>query len=266
MKTTKAKALQAVHLFLTCQIRRPQSYVGTLLAFLLLSCGSPAQQRKMAPRPAELIQNASTYLNRFVEVEIVEPLYGPSTPEELAKVEYGQVEIRIPEGMNGRVSLVPEAFKVNDPNRYRHKFDRVIESPLRVKGEFLQDDEMSTSEHRPVYVIRVSSVEPIVVAPSEKVTSLKDIKADPSAWDRRQIVYEGVYENRFEVSALDKEIWLEPTRKATIIGQPRTSTSGLQSNQVRVTGILFARPDARYGHLGGYRFQILANKIEYLAR
>lgn len=257
---------KALHLRFAHRIFRPQSFVGTLLAFLVLSCGSPEQQRKMAPRPAELIENPSTYLNQSVEVEIFEPLYGPSSPEELARVEYGQLEIRIPEGMSGHVSLVPLAFKVNDPNRYRHKFDHVIESPVRVKGEFLKDDEMSTSEHRPVYVIRVTTVEPIVLRTSEKVTSLKDIKTDPSAWDRKQIVYEGVYENRFEVSALDKEIWLEPTRKATIIGQPRDSTPGLQSNRMRVTGILFARPDARYGHLGAYKFQILASKIEYLAR
>ena len=68
---------------------------------------------------------------------------------QLARLEYGQVEIRIPEGLNGRLSLVPQAFRMNDPNRYRQKFDRVIESPVRVRGEFLSDDEMSKAQRRP---------------------------------------------------------------------------------------------------------------------
>jgi len=34
-------------------------------------------------------------------------------------------------------------LKVNDPNRHRHKFNQVIESPLRVRGEFLKDDELT---------------------------------------------------------------------------------------------------------------------------
>ena len=244
------------------QILKPQK-LGMLVALLLLSCGSPAQSQKKRLHPTELIENANTFLNQSVDVEILEPLYGPSSPAELARVEYGQVEIRIPEGMSGRVSLVPEAFKGNDPNRYRHKFDRVFESPVQVRGEFLKDEEMSSSEHRPVYVIRVSSVEPIVLGSPEKVSSLNEIKADPARWDRKQIVYEGIYQNRFEVSALD-EIWLEPALKATIIGQPLDTTPSMQSNRVRVTGILFSRPGAHYGHLGGYKFQILASKIEYL--
>ena len=241
---------------------KPQCCLGTMLALLLLSCGLPAQSRKNRQQPTELVENANAFLNQSVDVEIFEPVYGPSTAAELARVEYGQVEIRIPEGASGRVSLVPEAFKTNDPNRYRRKFDRVVESPVRVRGEFLKDDEMSNSEHRPVYVIRVSSVEPIVLGPPQKVT-LGEIKANPAQWDRKQVVYEGVYQNRFEVSALD-EIWLEPTAKATIIGQPRDTTPSTQANRVRVTGILFSHPGAHYGHLGGYKFQILASKIEYL--
>src|SRR5258705_7624316 len=113
------------------RILRVQSYLGAILSLLLLSCGLPAQPRKSVVRPIELIENATNFLNRSVEVEILEPLYGSSRPEDLARAEYGQVEIRIPEGMSGRGSLVPEAFKVNDPNRYRHKFNQVIESPIR---------------------------------------------------------------------------------------------------------------------------------------
>jgi hypothetical protein len=231
-----------------------------LVLVLILSCGLPAQTRKNPLRPWDLIDNADAYLNQTVDVEILEPLYGPSKPEDLARTEYGQVEVRFPEGMSGSLSLVPAAYKANDPKRYRNKFDRVIESPVRVKGELLRDDEMSSSTHRPDYVIRVLSMEPIVLGPAHKVASMNDIKNDPAQWDRKQIVYEGIYATGFEVSALD-EMWLDTTLKTEIV---KSGSMGSHANRVRVTGILFARPGAHYGHLGGYKFQLTASKIEYL--
>jgi len=212
-------------------------------------------------RPSELIENANNYLNQTVELEIVEPLYGPSKPEDLARVEYGQVRVRIPDGLNANLSLVPAAFKATDPNRYRNKFDRVIESPIRVKGELLKDDEMSKATRAPVYVVRVLSMEPLVMGPPQKVASLDVIKADPAKWDRKQIEYEGIYQTGFEVSALDGDIWLETAPNTKII---KPGNVGSHANRVRVTGILFARPGALYGHLGGYKFQLTASKIEYL--
>ena len=228
---------------------------------LVVSCGLPGQTKKNPLRPSELIENANNYLNQTVELEIVEPLYGPSKPEDLARVEYGQVQVRIPEGGNGTLSLVPQAFKATDPNRYRNKFDHVIESPLRVKGELLKDEEMSKATHRPVYVVRVLSMEPLVMGPPQRVASLDVIKADPVQWDRKQIEYEGIYQTEFEVSALDRDIWLETAPNTKIIKQGNV---GEHANRVRVTGLLFARPGARYGHLGGYKFQLTASKVEYL--
>ena len=104
-------------------------------------------------------------------------------------------------------------------------------------------------------------MEPIVLASPEKV-SRQDLNSNPARWDRKHIVYEGVYRRGFEISGLD-EIWLETSPNPTILNKPGEST-GLSSNKVRVTGILFARPGARYGHLGGYKFQMTASKIEYL--
>ena len=231
-----------------------------LLVAMILSCGLPAQTRKNPLRPSELIENASTYLNQTIDLEILEPLYGPSKPEDLARAEYGQVEVRIPEGMNGTVSLVPAAFKPTDPNRYRNKFERVIESPIRVKGELLSDDEMSKATHRPFYVVRVLSVEPVEMGTPHRIDSLNVIKSDPAQWDRKQIVYEGIYRTGFEASALD-EIWLDTGPNTKII---KAGSVASQANRVRATGILFARPGAHYGHLGGYRFQLTASKIEYL--
>jgi len=227
---------------------------------MVLSCGLPAQTRKNPLRPSELIENADRYLNQTVDLEILEPLYGPSRPEDLARAEYGQVEVRVPEGTGGTLSLVPAAFKATDPNRYRNKFDRVIESPVSVKGELLSDDEMSKATHRPAYVVRVLSMKPIVMGPPQRIASLDVIKTDPAQWDRKQILYEGIYQTGFEVSVLD-EMWLDTAPGTQII---KSGTVGSQANRVRVTGILFARPGAHYGHLGGYRFQLTASKIEYL--
>ena len=231
-----------------------------LLVVMVLSCGLPAQTRKNPLRPSELIENADRYLNQTVDLEILEPLYGPSRPEDLARAEYGQVEVRVPEGTGGTLSLVPAAFKATDPNRYRNKFDRVIESPVSVKGELLSDDEMSKATHRPAYVVRVLSMKPIVMGPPHRIASLDVIKTDPAQWDRKQILYEGIYQTGFEVSVLD-EMWLDTAPGTQII---KSGTVGSQANRVRVTGILFARPGAHYGHLGGYRFQLTASKIEYL--
>ena len=57
------------------------------------------------------MEKPDNYLNQTVDVEILEPLYGPSRPEDLARAEYGQVEVRFPEGMSETLSLVPAAFK-----------------------------------------------------------------------------------------------------------------------------------------------------------
>ena len=231
-----------------------------LLVLVILSCRLPGQTRKNPLRTLELIENANTYLNQTVDLEIVEPLYGPSKPEDLARAEYGQVVVRVPEGMSGSLSLVPSAFKATDPNRYRNKFDLVIESPVRVKGELLKDEEMSKATRGPAYVVRVLSTEPLELGPPQRIASLDVIKADPAQWDRKQILYEGIYQTRFEVSSLDG-MWLETFPNAKII---KPASVGSQANRVRVTGILFARPGGHYGHLGGYQFQVTASKIEYL--
>jgi hypothetical protein len=48
--------------------------------------------------------------------------------------------------------------------------------------------------------------EKLILAPPHKIQSLNDIKADPAHWDRKQIIYEGTYQHRFEVSALERNI------------------------------------------------------------
>src|SRR4030095_588617 len=119
-------------------------FIGTFFLSLFLglamSC-SGAPQGLL--RPADLIAAPQKYFHQTVEVEIVDPLSGPPTPEALARAEYGKVSVDMPDARFVDFSLVPAAFRVEDPNRYKLKFDRVIQGPIRVKGEFLSDEEMS---------------------------------------------------------------------------------------------------------------------------
>jgi hypothetical protein len=214
-------------------------------------------------RPTDLLEHPGRYLDRAIEVAIVEPLGGPATPEALAAAEQGQVEVFVPDAGGNTLVLVPGAYRQGDPRRFRHKFDRVLAAPLRVRGELLLDDEMAKARRRPYHVIRVSSLEPLVPGPATVVRSLAEIAADPARWDRRLVVYEGSYRRGFEVSALDGEIWLRTDQRTAVVGGSVPS-GGLVGRRVRVTGFLFARSGARYGHLGGYRFMLSATRLELL--
>jgi len=214
-------------------------------------------------RPGDLVADPTKYLNKSVELDIVEPLRGPSTPEALSSISYGQVHVDIPDEGLTEFGLVPAAFKTEDPNRFKKKFERVITGPVRVKGEFLEDPEMAKSMRRPYYVLRVVSIEPLALESPVAVRSLEEIRTDSTKWNRKFITYEGTYESLFETSALDKDIWVS-FQNPQIIGQPSKETNGKRVDRVRVTGFLFAKPGARYGHLGGYPFEILVSKLEYL--
>ncbi len=243
-----------------------RTFIGTFLSLSLLYFGFVgASAASLALKPADLIAAPNNYLNRTVEVEIIDPLSGPPTPEALARAEYGKVAVEMPDARFVDLSLVPPAFRLEDPNRYKKKFDRVIQGPIRVKGEFLSDEEISKSLHRPVFLIRVASWEPLAPEAPVTVRSLSEIKADPARWDHKRIVYEGVYENRFEVSALDKEIWLSFGRNVELLGKPAGPEGmGVRRDKVRVTGVLYSKPGLHFGHLGGYPYEIVASKVEYL--
>jgi len=233
--------------------------------FLGASCSSGGPAAAAGPlRPGDLLAAPNQYLNRSVEVEIVDPLYGPSTPQALAAVEYGQVRIDMPDARGSELSLVPAGFRVGDPNRYKKKFNQVLTSPLRVKGDFLSDDEIAKSMHRPSYVIRVASWEPVAQEAPISVHSLTELQSDPARWDRKRIVYEGNFESRFEVSALDHEIWLSYEPNTEVVGKPNDPPGTSKIYRVRVTGRLFSKSGISYGHLGGYRFELVASKLEFL--
>ena len=236
---------------------------GLLLATLLFPVMLNATEKAL--RPSDLLASPANYLNREVEIDVVEPLYGPSSPVALAAAQYGQVEIMIPDAHGAELDMVSASWKAGDPNRYRHKFDQVLVSPLKVRGQFLIDEELSQQYKKPRYVLRVSGFEPLALPAPQTLRSIAELKANPAHWDRKMVTYEGVFVQSFEVSSLDKEIWLSFRPKTEFLNQqPATPGKGGASYRVRVTGILFAKPGARYGHLGGYPYELVASKVEFL--
>lgn len=239
-------------------MRTPLPLFGSLGGFVLVAAQVLAGSDPRAPvRPGDLLAEAPALIGHRVQVDIVESLIGPSTPERLATAEYGQVRVSVPEG--GELSLVPAAFRLDDPDRYRHRFDRVLLSPLRVRGELLEDPELLRGERRS-YVIRVEAIEPLALPAPIRVASVDELLADPARFDRATIEIEGTHETRFEVSALEGKIWLSRTADAKVLGAPKP---GAPSHRVRVVGTLFSKPGAHYGHLGGYPLMLLAREIEY---
>ncbi|MFN7940234.1 MAG: hypothetical protein U0X73_01435 [Thermoanaerobaculia bacterium] len=242
---------------------RSAAFFATALHAAVLAAGPAGGAAGVAPAPLRadrLVEQVDRHLGQMVEIDIVEPLSGPSTPEQLARVEFGQVRVEIPDASGAQLSLVPRTFRLDDPNRYRQRFDRVLASPLRVRGDLLEDPELKAGKRRAL-VLRVESVTLLPPAPVVKVASVAELLADRERFDRATIELEGDYASRFEVSALAGEIWLEAAPGAKVLGTP---SHGFGTRRVRVVGTLFAKPGARYGHMGGYAMLLVAREIEYL--
>jgi hypothetical protein len=229
-------------------------------ALLVLGASAVAGAEPTHLRPLDVLAD-STLVGKNVEVDVVEPLAGPTTAEQLARSEYGQLEVRIPEGGAGELALVPASWTPDDANRFRRKFDRLLIAPLRVRGTLLRDAPMSDASHHPYLVLRVASAEPLDLGPSEPFTDISRVAAEPARWDRRSIRYEGDLRSGFELSTLDGKIWLELAPGATVLHAPSATTG---AHRVRASGVLFARPGARYGHLGSCAYLLLAHRLEYI--
>lgn len=226
---------------------------------VLISCAVTAHKVEAQELTTSQILSApDRYVNRPVELVIVEQLRGPASAQALAALEYGQVRVDVPDGGPYDLSLMPSTFRLDDPNRYKKKFDRPLASPLKVRGVLLLDPELT---HRKSYVIRVTSYEVVSPPAPRPVRSLAEIDADPLKWDRQRIVYEGTYENGFEVSTLDRRIWLEFSRTADRVNAPSRLAG---KHRVRITGYLYAKPGAGYGHLGACAYELIADRIEFL--
>ena len=193
---------------------------------ILCVCAAWADESATRSRlgPGDVIESADSHLGRTVVVDVVEPLSGPSSPEALARLEYGQVRINVPDARGGELSLVPEVFRLADPDRYKKKFDRVLVSPLRLRGELLEDSELSRPGRRAL-VLRVLAIEPLELPPPIRVAAVEEILADRERFDRAVVEIEGDYESRFEVSRLAGKIWLSSYPDAEIVNPPATRQS-----------------------------------------
>jgi hypothetical protein len=97
----------------------------------------------------------------------------------------------------------------------------------------------------------------VVERPLQKAT-LRDVAARPRAFDGAHVVIEGHYENWFEVSALEKDVWLSGD-----CGQTRAEREGW-GGRVRAQGWLFTR-ERGFGHGSQYRYLLLVDQCTPLA-
>jgi hypothetical protein len=201
-----------------------------------------AQPARTPLRPLDLVRSPEQFLNLAVEVEIVERLNGVGGDP------HAQLCVSMPEAFPCVLSLIAPA---------------PLSSPVRVRGEFRRDDSLTREMRQPGYVIRVSSAEPLPEEVPARVASVAELLAQMERFDRRRIIIEGTWLKGFETSTLDGEIWVHVGADVETVGKPRKKNDG-RGNRVRLTGLLFARPGSRYGHMGSAAMSILASKVEYL--
>jgi hypothetical protein len=199
----------------------------------------------LAARPGEILEHPEKYAGHAVDLTVVEPLRGPATDDQRTRADYGYYEVTVPEGPNGTLDLVPEEFRLEDEARYRARFEHVVAPPLRIRGEVLHDPGMPT----PTYVVRVHSVMPIQFGPPVHISAATGL-GDDGHFDRRLVEIEGEYRQAFEVSAIGKDIWVST-------GNYRPGAIGAPASPASHVGVLFAKKGAHYGHLGGYRYELI---------
>jgi hypothetical protein len=219
---------------------RPTAACACALTLLCLLASAETPERPL--RPSDLLESPQRFLNHAVEVEIVERLNGVGGDPR------AQLCVSLPEMFPCVLSLVAPA---------------PLTAPVRVRGEFQKDDTLTREMGQPGYVIRVSSAEALPAEEPIPVASVADLLAQRERFDRRRIVIEGTWRRGFEISDLDGEIWVN-AGGAEVVGTPKKKEGSGFGNRVRLTGLLFARPGSRYGHMGGAAMSLLASKVEYL--
>lgn len=204
----------------------------------------------------EVMKEPTKWANKTIDVIVVEPLNGPKTLENLRQATYGQVPVSLVDHRGSDLALVPREWTPESPTRYRTGFDRVLTSPLHVTGELLEDRELSRKGH-PSWVLRVKTIEAATLEPPVRVNTIEEL----ARYDRRAVIYEGTYTAGFERSFLDGKIWLSVYDAATSAKVPRNDKV---PRRVRATGIVFAQPGQRYGHMGSGLYELIATELEDL--
>jgi hypothetical protein len=209
------------------------------------STPGPLQPAALAARPEELLEHPEKYVGHVVDLTVVEPLRGPETEETRLTGEYGFYAVDVPEGHDVSLDLVPPGFQLADDARYKARFDHVMTPPLRVRGEVLRDPRMPT----PTLVVRVASAVPVDLGAPVHIADVAAL-GEGGRFDRKSVEIEGEIRHGFEVSAIGAEIWVSSARY-------RPGAFPVPVSPTAHAGILFAKKGARYGHLGGYRYELV---------
>lgn len=86
--------------------------VGILVGAVAASMLGAGDTEPSAVRPGALLAQADRFVGHTIVVDIVEPLRGPATAEQLERVEYGQVRVANLDFGGAELSLVPAAFRL----------------------------------------------------------------------------------------------------------------------------------------------------------
>lgn len=210
-----------------------------LFACVVAACSQPPT----ALRAIDLAADPEPHVGKDVSLTIVEDL--------LTSEARGDLRVDLPEYPDRTLAL---AVPVGRP---------LPESPALVVGR------VRRAANQSGWVVDVTSSRPLARGPYESAPSIDAILAEPSRWDRRWVTYEGTWTSGFESSELDERIWLDlhaSAREAasSLPPSPRAPGAPPRRTRVRVQGILYARPQSGYGHLGHSPLAIVADRLVVL--
>lgn len=90
----------------------------------------------------------------------------------------------------------------------------------------------------------------------------QELSETPTRFNGQVISTVGTYNSGFEVSSLNDDIWVDFAPGYQVFNKP-CDVGNYRKYPVHITGRLESEPGTRYGHLGGYRARLVADKIIY---
>lgn len=228
----------------------------------------------------DLSANRQAYNGRSIEIRDYMDT-GPLPSPDGTKKYTEYMKILSPDYVRG-LDLVSPPFTPDDPNRYARVAPLYRgEQRVSVKGKFIID--LMKTPTRPIEndVIVVDQLDILPFPAPEKEVITKEtfsrMIADGTiaSLNRKRIIYEGEFGSGFEVALLDKLIWVnfiesEGGNAVSAFEQfMRTHSTmrqedGQIKSQIRATGVLYATPGQRYGHLGRTQYQLMVDTVEFL--
>jgi hypothetical protein len=228
----------------------------------------------------DLSVNRQAYNGR--SIEIIDYLdTGPLPLPDGTKKYSEYIKILSPDYVRG-LDLVYPPFTTDDPNRYARVAPLYRgEQRVSIKGKFVID--LMKTLTRPIEndVIVVDNFDILPFPAPEKEVITKEVfsrmiaDGTIASLNRKRIIYEGEFGSGFEVALLDKLIWVnfiesEGGNAVSAFEQfMRTHSTTKQEDgqiksRIQATGILYATPGQRYGHLGRAAYQMMVDTVVFL--